>query len=94
VKQSDSRKLALCKLVNISGFGPPHSTPRKLHTSEIGGVTSALLNSVLGRLETEIAKSLEYAFAASAPVSKRGRMLGWLAGQGTPDRMRSSSVSS
>ena len=34
---------------------------KPIQTSEIGGVTSALLNSVLVRLETEIAKSLEYA---------------------------------
>jgi serine O-acetyltransferase len=34
---------------------------KPIHSSEIGGVTSALLNSVLVRLETEIAKSLEYA---------------------------------
>jgi serine O-acetyltransferase len=34
---------------------------KPIHSSEIGGVTSALLNSVLVRLETEIARSLEYA---------------------------------
>ena len=34
---------------------------KPIHSSEIGGVTSAILNSVLVRLETEIAKSLEYA---------------------------------
>jgi serine O-acetyltransferase len=32
-----------------------------IHSSEIGEVTLALLESVLGRLETEIRKSLEYA---------------------------------
>ncbi len=32
-----------------------------IHSSEIGAVTLALLESVLGRLETEIRKSLEYA---------------------------------
>ena len=32
-----------------------------IHSSEIGGVTSALLDSVLARLENEIGKSLEYA---------------------------------
>ncbi|MGD0773977.1 MAG: serine O-acetyltransferase [Candidatus Solibacter sp.] len=34
---------------------------RPIHSSEIGAVTSALLDSVLGRLENEIGKSLEYA---------------------------------
>ena len=34
---------------------------RPIHSSEIGAVTSALLDSVMGRLEDEIGKSLEYA---------------------------------
>ena len=34
---------------------------KPIHSSEIGGVTSALLHSVFVRLETEIGKSLEYA---------------------------------
>jgi serine O-acetyltransferase len=34
---------------------------RLIHSSEIEGVTIALLHSVLGRLESEIRKSLEYA---------------------------------
>jgi serine O-acetyltransferase len=34
---------------------------KPIHSSEIGGVTSALLDSVFMRLETEIGKSLEYA---------------------------------
>src|SRR5579863_8657442 len=34
---------------------------KPIHLSEIGAVTSALLESVLSRLENEITKSLEYA---------------------------------
>jgi serine O-acetyltransferase len=38
-----------------------------IHSSEIEAVTSAILDSVLGRLENEIRKSLEYAPPASFP---------------------------
>jgi len=38
-----------------------------IHSSEIGAVTIALLDSVLGRLENEIGKSLEYAPPAGLP---------------------------
>jgi len=44
---------------------------KPIHSSEIGEVTSALLNSVLVRLETEIGKSLEYAPAGGRAVDSR-----------------------
>jgi serine O-acetyltransferase len=40
---------------------PGYFDEQPIHTSEIGAVTSALLDSVLCRLENEIGKSLEYA---------------------------------
>jgi serine O-acetyltransferase len=49
-----------------------------MHSSEIGGVTTALLDSVLCRLENEIRKSLEYAppeGLGEADVAARAREL-------------------
>ena len=40
---------------------PGYFDEQPIHSSEIGAVTCALLDSVLGRLENEIGKSLEYA---------------------------------
>jgi len=40
---------------------PGYFGEKLIHSSEIGGVTAALLDSVLARLENEIRKSLEYA---------------------------------
>src|ERR1035437_8413379 len=40
---------------------PGYFDEQPIHSSEIGGGTCALLDSVLGRLENEIGKSLEYA---------------------------------
>jgi serine O-acetyltransferase len=56
---------------------------RPIHSSEIGAVTSALLDSVLGRLENEIGKSLEYAPPdglpeADLPDTARALTLGFL----------------
>ena len=56
---------------------------KPIHFSEIEAVTSALLDSVLGRLENEITKSLEY--APPAGLGGRGRCTIWRA------RSRSSS---
>jgi serine O-acetyltransferase len=40
---------------------PGYFDEQLIHSSEIGGVTRALVDSVVGRLENEIRKSLEYA---------------------------------
>ena len=40
---------------------PGYFDEQPIHSSEIGAITIALLDSVLGRLENEIGKSLEYA---------------------------------
>ncbi len=57
---------------------PGYYDEKPIHSSEIGAVTIVLLDSVLGRLENEIGKSLEYALPCrpeDADLSEMARTL-------------------